>query len=206
MEKLKELLGEELFSQVKEKLGETKVMVDDGNFVPKARLDQVIGERNDLKEQLKERDNQLEDLKKQAGESEELKNKIQALQDQNEQTVNDYEGKLQEQAFNFAVDRALNEDKANPVKAVKALLDLEKIKLDGEELFGLEEQMKGIKENYPHLFEKTVEGRSPDKNQEAPPQYNPWKEDQWNLTEQGRIVKEDPNLAERLKSAAGAKN
>ena len=70
MDKLKELLGEELFSQVKEKIGDVKIMIDDGNFIPKARFDQVNEEKKELKEMLKERDKQLEDIKKKAKDSE----------------------------------------------------------------------------------------------------------------------------------------
>lgn len=34
---------------------------------------------------------------------------------------------------------------------------------------------------------------------------NPWKADQWNLTKQGQIVREDPAKADRLAKAAGSK-
>lgn len=37
-------------------------------------------------------------------------------------------------------------------------------------------------------------------------QANPWKKDTYNLTEQGRILREKPELAKQLKAAAGIKN
>ena len=61
---LKELLGEELYSQVTEKLGDKKIMVDDGNFIPKSRFDQVNQAKKELEVQLKDRDTQLADLSK----------------------------------------------------------------------------------------------------------------------------------------------
>ena len=204
MDKLKELLGEELFSQVKEKIGDVKIMIDDGNFIPKARFDQVNEEKKELKEMLKERDKQLEDIKKKAKDSEDLTAQIKELQDLNQKTVTEYEAKLAKQSFNFALEQALAKDGANPVKAVKALLDLDKIKQDGETLIGYDEQIKTLKETYGHLFGATLKGRDPNPtNTPPPPQDNPWKPETFNLTKQGKILKDDPEMAKRLKQAAG---
>lgn len=51
MDKIKELLGEELFTQVAEKLGNTKLMVNDGNMIPKVRFDEVNEAKKLYKEQ-----------------------------------------------------------------------------------------------------------------------------------------------------------
>jgi len=203
MEKLKELLGEDLFSQVKEKLGDVKIMIDDGNFVPKARFDQVNEEKKDLKNQLAERDNQLSELQEKVKDNEELSQKITELQDQNKATAEEYENKLQAQQFDFAVEKALTKTGAKNVKAVKALLDLEKVKLDGENLIGLQDQVEALQENEPYLFGEELSGRSPNpSNQPPPPAENPWSQEHWNITEQMKLLKEDPEKAEQLKSAA----
>ena len=204
MDKLKELLGEELFNQVKEKLGDTKIMVDDGNFIPKHRFDEVNDERQNLKDMLKERDDQLKEIKKQAKDSDELTTKINDLQEQNKKTVEEYEEKLNSQRFNFAVERELSKAEAKSVKAVKALLDLEKVKMDGDTLIGLEEQVKQVKESEPYLFGADLKGRTPHPDKTPPPpQDNPWKKESYNLTKQGQILKDDPELARRLKQQAG---
>lgn len=205
MDKLKKLLGAELFEQVEEKLGETKLMVDDGNFIPKSRFDQVNQEKNELKDQLKDRDSQLTELKKQVKDNEELTSKITELQELNEKTAEDYEQKLTAQKYDFALEKALAKAGAKSTKAVKALVDLEKVKLDGEDLIGLEEQVKSIQEEHDYLFGGTeLKGRTPNKTGETPPPAdNPWKKESLNLTKQGQILREDPELAERLQKAAG---
>ncbi len=204
MKKLKELLGKELFDQVKEKIGDVKIMIDDGNFIPKARFDQVNEEKNDLKDMLKERGDQLEELKRSAKISEELTEKIEELQENNKQTVAEYEEKLKAQQFDFAIEQALAKLEAKNVKAVKALLNLEKVKLDGETLLGLEEQVKALKESDAYLFGADLKGRTPHADNTPPPhQDNPWKKETFNLTKQGKLLKEDPELAKRLKQAAG---
>jgi len=207
MEELKKLLGEELFNQVKEAIGDKELIINDGSYIPKSRFDEVNNERNSLKEQLQERDKQLEDLKKQAKDSEELQNQIKQLQKQNEETQQEYEQRLNEQKFDFAVEQALLKHEAKNVKAVKALLNSEKISLDDNgNLIGLEEQVKELKENEPYLFGKEVKGRSPTENTNPPPEPdNPWRKETWNLTKQGQIIRDDPELAERLKKQAGVK-
>lgn len=110
-----------------------------------------------LQEQLQQRDKQLEELKTKATGNEELQQQIQQLQEQNKQIQQEYEQKMQKQAFDFALERALVSAKARNPKAVKALLDTETIKLDGDTLLGLEEQLEKLKESDPYLFEEEQE-------------------------------------------------
>lgn len=149
---LKELLGEELYNKVKEKLGDKKIMIDDGNFIPKARFDEVNEQKNEYKKMVDERDKQLEQLKEKAKGHDELTAKLTELEAQNKQTKEEYESKMAELKKNTAIDLALAKQKAKNVKAVKALLDMEKVSLDGDNIIGLEEQLKALKESDPYLF------------------------------------------------------
>lgn len=157
MEFLKELLGEELYKQVAEKLkGNDKVKLANlatGEYVAKAKFDSAEASVKDLKKQVDDRDKQLKDLKKNVGDNEELKTKITELEAANKKTKEDYEEKLQKQTFDHALDGKLTSNKVKNPKAVKALLDLEKVSLDGENLIGLEEQLAALKESDSYLFE-----------------------------------------------------
>jgi len=206
---LKELLGEELYNQVMQKAGDHKIaVVSDGNWFPKSKFDAVNEENKDLKKQLTDRDQQLEDLKTKAAGNEDLQRQIQALQDQNNQIKEDYEQKIQKQNFEFALERALTIAKAKNPKAVKALLNTEAIKLDGESLLGLEEQLNKLKETDSYLFDDGepagLKGRTPHPtNPSNPsPMKNPFSKEYFNLTEQARLIKEDPELAKQLKAQA----
>ena len=205
---LKKLLGEDLYDQVKEKLGDTEVTVVDPNdpMVPKRRLDEVIAERNRYKELVEERDAQLADLKAGAKDNEVLKAQIAELQAKNKQAAEDYEKQLKEQRFAFAVERAVAKADARNVKAVVALLDTSKISLDGENLLGFDEQIAALKESDPFLFGVDLKGRMPEGTGKPPKEVpNPWKKESFNLTEQGHILKTDPELAVKLKAEAGVK-
>ena len=142
---LKELLGEELHRQVMEKIGDQHkiAIVSDGNWIPKEKFDMVNSERRQLRDQLKERDEQLEELGKKAKGHNELQQQILELQEKYKKQAEEYQRKLDQQQFDFALEKALSSAKARNPKAVKALLDLETVKLDEDgTLKGLEDQIK----------------------------------------------------------------
>lgn len=151
-EQLKELLGEEVAKQVDEKIGDKKLVINDGSYIPKAKFDEVNTAKNDYKQQLDERDKQLEELKKQAKGNDELTKQLESLQEENKKAIEEYEDKLKKQQLDFAVESKVMQAKARNPRAVKGLLDTEKIKLDGEQVLGLDEQLDEIKKSDPYLF------------------------------------------------------
>ena len=177
------------------------------HFVPKREYNEVAEAKKKLETDIQERDKQLEELKKSVGSNEELKKQIEALQAENKKAAEQWQAKMAQMQLDFAVERALDSAKARNPKAVKALLDMEKVKLDGEQLLGLDDQLRAIKESDPYLFgdanNKVGSGTNPPGADNAEP--NPWKKDSWNLTMQGKILREDPAKATRMKAEAGIK-
>ena len=150
---LKELLGEELYSQATEKLGDKKIMADDGNFIPKSRFDQVNQAKKELEVQLKDRDTQLAELSKNNKDNENLLNQIKDLQALNKQTTTDYENKINQMQFDYALDGALTNAKSKNNKALKALLDMNSIKYQEGKLEGLQEQIEALQKDASYLFD-----------------------------------------------------
>lgn len=183
-----------------------KVLAKYVNMIPKHRFDEVNEEKKELKNQLDERDAQLKELKAKASGNEELTAKITELEKLNKTTKEDYEAKMTALRKETAIELKLKDEKAKSVKAVKALLDLEKVSLDGDKLIGLEEQLKSLKESDAYLFgEDKLTGRDPHKDSDPlDPQArkNPFSKEHFNLTEQGRIYREDPEQAKKLKELA----
>lgn len=133
-----------------------KVMAAHGKVVnsTKEQLNAITTERDSLKEQLTERDNQLAELGKKVKDNEELTAEINRLKEENQKTAQELQEKLEKQAFDFSLEKALTGAKVKNPKAVKALLDLEKIKLDGEKLLNLDDQLSALKESDPYLFDE----------------------------------------------------
>lgn len=155
---LEKLLGKELFNQVNEKLGEDqKLIVNDGQYIPKETFDEKVKKVNALEEQIEQRDSQIEQLKEDTNASKELKAKIEELQEKNEQTQTELQEKLKQQKLESEIDKALLKNKARNPKAVKALLEMDKVEVTDEGVNGLNEQLESIKENDDYLFEKEEE-------------------------------------------------
>lgn len=113
-------------------------------FIPKSRFDEVNEAKKKLDEDIKARDEQLEALKKVDADG--LKAEIERLQGENKTAKEQYEKDLQNVKVNNAVEMALAGAKAKNIKAVKALLELDKAELDGDKVKGLDEQIKALKE------------------------------------------------------------
>lgn len=144
-----------------------KAMAEHGKVVntTKGDLEAMTTDRDGLKEQLTERDEQLETLSKVDAEG--LQAEIDRLKGENETTATEYQEKLAKQSFNFSLEKALTGAKVRNPKAVKALLDTEKIKLDGEKLLNLDDQLEALKESDAYLFE--AEEVPPNSPQIVPP-------------------------------------
>ena len=163
---LVELLGEELAQVVQEKLGDKQLgVVNDGNWIPKAKFNEKNEEVKQLKADLQERDTQLETLTPLATGNEELMKQIQELQQANEQTKVEYESKVKQVTLDNALKLALNE-KVQDFDIVSNLINKEQIELDenGNLIKGLDEQLNSLMESKPFLFkqaEKTEEVQEP---------------------------------------------
>jgi dsDNA-binding SOS-regulon protein len=139
------------------KLGEHYVAIEEGikkqGFLSKDEADALKKQVSTQKKTIKERDDQLETLSKKVGNNEELQSEIDKLKKENQSSTEKYEKELQSQSFNFALDTALRNSKVKNPKALKALLNIDNIKLDGETMIGLDDQLKTLKESDAYLFE-----------------------------------------------------
>lgn len=123
----------------------TKVLEGFKDFVPRERLNEVNEAKKTLEAQVAERDKQLTELKKSVGDNEALKTQIDELQKANKAAKEKFESDLQALKISNAIDTALTASGAKNLKATRALLDLEKITLDGDDVKGVEEQIKALK-------------------------------------------------------------
>lgn len=162
--KKEQLLELGLTEEVAEKVLEAHKETLKG-FIPKERFDSVNETKKQLESDLKERDSQLENLK--GINAEDLQAEITRLQGENEQAKVEYEAKLHEQAYGFALKEALSGAKVRNHKALEALLNKEDIKLEEGKLVGLEDQLKALQESDSYLFDIQVE-QAPVENTPAP--------------------------------------
>lgn len=161
MPKLSEILGEH-FKQIPEDLQKEYKdidLVDSSNYIDKKELDTANETIKQYKKDIAKRDKDLVDLQGKVKDNEELNAEIENLKAANKKASEDYESKLNQITFETKLEKKLGEFRPRNLGILKKALDLEKIKLDGEDFLGLEDQVKALKESDPYLFvEETPEG------------------------------------------------
>lgn len=136
------------------------------DYIPYTRFKEVVDEKNNLREVVSERDKQLDKLKTSTKDFDSLKEQIIKLQEENKEKEIKYKEDFTKLKVDSAIDIAITNAKGKNKKAIKALLDIENIKIDENgEVTGISKQIdKLIKtEDSSFLFgEKTVvKGVSP---------------------------------------------
>lgn len=151
MNKLEELLGKELYEAFVAKVGNTKVIIDDGSFIPKHRLDEVIAKNSNLTKQLESYETDLNVLRDKAKGNEELTATIAKLQTEKEQAKTEAEKQMTLTRKGFALKEALLNAGVVSDKARNLLskeFDIEKLELEESgTVKGFDALLKPIKED-----------------------------------------------------------
>ena len=119
---------------------------DTEGMIPKARLDEVIAERDNARKEHADVLKELGALQKETGDAAELRDKIKSLEEAAKDTQKEHDAEIHALKVDNAVNSALLGEKALNVKAVKALLNLDKAELDEDgTVKGLADQIKTLK-------------------------------------------------------------
>ena len=154
MDKLKALFGTEAltFEQLEEKLKDNKEIklanLAAGGYVAKNKFD-------DLETELKTANDTIKGLKDTVSKFDGVD--LDGLKNSVKDWENKYNTDIAAVKLDSAVNMALVEAKAKNPKLAKAALDMSIIKLDGENLTGLTEQLDKLKESDGYLFEAETE-------------------------------------------------
>lgn len=150
---LQPVLGDELFAQFSEKMGEAKgitlVNTADGSFVPKSKLDEERTVSKQYKSQIDELNGKLTQLQQVADGSEALKGQITQLQSD----IAAKDAAMKQQRLEYTVKDAIRKNKAKDADVVLKMIDITKITEDDDKIYGLNEQIEALKKTYDYLFE-----------------------------------------------------
>lgn len=110
-------------------------------------------ERDSLKSQLEDVNGQLSEAQKNSKKGSELQGQLKDLQKQFDDSKSKAEEQLQATKKDYEIAAALSKAGAKNDKAVKALLDTEKVNFDDNgKLIGLSEQLEAVKKDNDFLF------------------------------------------------------
>lgn len=181
-----------------------KTLIDEekANYVLKTDYDVLKGQVQVHEDKAKELNKTIKTLQKDVDANEALKLKLEDLE--NSLTAKDKE--IEKVKFDFKLEAKMKEIGAKNAKAIKALIDMEQVKLgESGELEGFDTQIEALKESDAYLFEDVSKGSlgsSGNHNRSGNTTKNPFSKEHYNLTEQSRLYLENPTLAKQLEELA----
>ena len=160
---IEEALSEDQAKEMKEKLGEAgKIVITDGkSWIPKSRLDEVISERDKLKNQIDEKDKQIEatkktltELKKAAEGDEDLSSKLETAETTITKLQADHAVELRLIQEDTAIEKVLVDAKVLHPELLVGKFDRTKFARseDGKTITGIKDQLETMREPYKDLF------------------------------------------------------
>lgn len=216
--KLEELLGEELYKQVKEKIDAANANEPDklkhiryadlseGEYVSKGKYDTAVAEKENLAGQVKTLNTTISDLKKNNADNETLQTTIANLQGELKKQQNANE----EIAKTYALKEQLTKQGVtDPDYLIYKAGGLDKFTFDKEgKPVGVEEAVKPYKDDaaMAHLFKQEQPSKPPYQPQGGTGgsgAENPFAKETFNLTKQGELLKSNPEQAKAMAAAAG---
>lgn len=212
---LEKLLGEELYGQVKAKMDEVNSKEPDklkhvryadlseGEYVSKNKYDTLLAEKGNLETQINTLNTTINDLKKNNKDNEDLQTKIGNL----EKDLKHQQGENEKLLKTYALKEQLGKaGVTDPDYLIYRHGGVEKFNFDKENKpIGVDDVLKPYREDnaLAHLFKK-----------EELPSYtpvgggngssvNPFKAESYNMTEQAKLFRSNPEQARALAAAAG---
>lgn len=138
----------------------------------KQENESLKAEVKSYKEQVADRDNQLDEIKTKVGDAEALNATIDSLKQANKDKDEAHQNLVNQVKLDYEIKLALNEAGAKNERAVKALIDLDTVKINEDgQLIGLNEQLTNLKSTDDYLFNGPINPKDKDinNNQENPP-------------------------------------
>lgn len=153
MKALKNILGEELYRRVKEKLGDKKIIIDDENYIPRSRLNQVIHQKNTFMKNIETLNNQLNEMQENIKDRDQLIKRL----ENSKNKITQENLRIKDICLTNAIKLEALKMNAKNIHVIGTLVDKKRLEiLENGTVKGLEEQLKELKESQEGLFGRDI--------------------------------------------------
>ena len=157
MKKLVDIVGKEVYEglsdEIKKEYGEKDLIINDGNYIPKAKFDSLNEQKKDLENQLKETNDKVQELSK--VDTEELKKQIEDLQKKYEEDTKKLNSKYEAREYDIKLNDYTKDLKFSSNSARKSFmsdLKAKELKFEDDKLVGFDDFVNSYKESDPTAF------------------------------------------------------
>lgn len=162
MPKLKEIIGEQAYNalseETKKQYPDTVDLVNGENYVDKKDYETAQATIKQQEKDIKKRDKDIEGIQDKVKDNEDLTKEIETLKETNKKDKENYSKELEKARFDRSLEKKLGSYNPKNSQLLMKALNTEKIKLDGENFLGLEEQINSLKETDSYLFAEENKG------------------------------------------------
>lgn len=160
---MKELLGEELYNQVKEKIGDKEMFINDGSYIPKKKFDDLNNDKKDLQKQLEDVNAKVQELS--SVDAEKLSKEIEDLKNKYETDTKALNDKWNKREREYIINDLTRDLKFSSNSAKKTFINdlIEKdLKIENGKMLGFDDYLNEYRENDADAFipEKKDEGQN----------------------------------------------
>ena len=178
-----------------------KIMDENGKDVEAVKNKYV--DYDNIKVQLKEANKQIENFKNM--DIDKIKQAADDWKSKFDESEQEHQRQLEELIKETAIKTAIA-DKAQDIDIVAKLFDMDKITVDEDgKVSGVDEQLTAMQESKKFLFKTNEVQVDYTPRSGKIKSINPFAKDTFNLTEQGQLLKDDPEKAKALAAEAGTK-
>lgn len=159
---LKETLGEELYNQVKEKIGDKELFVNDGTYIPKKKFDDLNEDKKAIKSQLDEANKKIEELSK--VNADDLQKEIDNWKTKYEEDTKKLNDDIAKREREYVINDLVRDIKFTSESAKKAFteeLSSKDLKIEDGKLIGFDDYLSSYKKNDPKAFAEEKQEQKP---------------------------------------------
>jgi len=153
-EKFKAKVGDEVYAKIL-KLGlkpEEFDIVNDGTYIPRARLNEVSGKLKANEDKVASYEKQLEETKKLLEGNEDFKAKHEAMNTKYLENLAAKDKEIVNTSKKFMIEQHLRDSGAKHTSLLMKEIDLDSLSIDNDKLLGLDTMTEKLKTSYADLF------------------------------------------------------
>lgn len=160
---MKELLGEELYNQVKEKIGDKEMFINDGSYIPKKKFDDLNNDKKDLQAQLEEVNKKLQTMS--SDDAENIKKELEDLKAKYDTDTKALNDKWNAREKEYLINDLTRDLKFSSNSAKKTFINdlmAKDLKIENGKMLGYDDFLNEYRENDADAFvpEKKNEGQN----------------------------------------------
>jgi hypothetical protein len=149
---INEILGDELFNQVKQKLGDKKLIVNDGTYIPITKFNEINEKNKVLSQQVESFGNTSKEPEKLLETHKDLSGKYQELQTKYQKDLELKNKELENVTKKSALLDILGTNKAIYPSLLLKEIDLDYVKIENGSLIGF--NVEDLKTKFPSMFQQ----------------------------------------------------